>query len=117
MTAETALDPTTLYMAKRLSALPASIREEVIEVVAEVVDAFTDSRAVLDCLARQRCQGLVLSEQARSILKRYHLAMFLGIHTHFVVQGAIQQYQTVMNATAGTAGHGANQPQRGTIRR
>lgn len=75
---ETELDPTARYMAKRLSALSASIRAEVIEAVADVVDLFTNGSIFLEAVAAPKSR--TVSEGARRREVEYHVVMLLYFH-------------------------------------
>lgn len=75
---ETEVDPTARYMGQRLSALPASIRAEVIEAVADVVDLFTNGSIFLEAVAARKVAAV--SEGARQREVEYHVVMLLYFH-------------------------------------
>jgi archaellum component FlaD/FlaE len=75
MTTDTGIDTTALNMAKRLSAFPASIREEVIEVVAEVVAFLTQAHTFLEGVAAPK--GTTEAEEAQQGEIEEHILMLL----------------------------------------
>lgn len=77
---ETEIDPTARYMAKRLSALPDSIREEVIEVVAEVVDHFTKGSGFLEGVAASKALGELAEVRRQRVEEDILLLLYVYAH-------------------------------------
>lgn len=93
---EMQLDPTARYMAKRLSALPDSIREEVIERVAEVVDFFTEGSVFLEGVTAP--PAAVNPEEARRQKVEEHILFLLYIYAHNRTEAIRQRFAPLMEA-------------------
>lgn len=93
------IDPTARYMAQRLSALPASIREEVIEAVAEVVDFFTGAGNVLEEFGSHLRSSPAGSDEAHRLQKEYYIATFMSMYAQSAVNAARHRYQTGATAS------------------
>lgn len=90
----TELDPTAHYMAQRLSALPPSIREEVIEAVAEVVDFFTGAAKVLEEFGSHLRSSPSGSEEAHQLQKEFYIATFMSMYAQSALNAARYRYQS-----------------------
>lgn len=94
---ETGIDPTARYMAQRLSQLPASIRAEVMEAVAEVMELFTATSTVLEAVATERGQSPGVSEEGRRKELEDHIVTLLYFYMHIRTQTARPRYANWMD--------------------
>lgn len=94
---EIELDPTARYMAQRLSQLPASIRKEVMEAVAEVVELFTATSTVLEAVATDKSQSHDSSEEERRKELEDHIVTLLYFYMHIRTQTARPRYAKLVD--------------------